>query len=65
MGDKLGNIREHTRIISPLTLKMKICAYINEAKKDPNGKLWVGPKYFKPKKGKEKGLKRNLKGHVH
>jgi hypothetical protein len=44
---------------------MKICAYINEAKKDPNGKLWVGPKYFKPKKGKEKGLKRNLKGHVH
>jgi hypothetical protein len=39
MGHELDSLREHTRIIASLALKTKICAYINEAKEDPNVKL--------------------------
>jgi hypothetical protein len=39
MGHEPNNLKEHTRIITPLVLKTKTCAYINEAEEDPNGKL--------------------------
>jgi hypothetical protein len=39
MGHEPNSLREHTRIITRLALKMKICAYINEAEEDSNGKL--------------------------
>jgi hypothetical protein len=39
MGHELDSLREHTRIITSLALKTKICAFINEAEEDPNGKL--------------------------
>lgn len=44
MGQEPNSLREHIRIIACLALKMKICVYINEAKEDPNGNLWVSPK---------------------